>query len=442
MKPPVEPPVDRTPHADDINWEGAGEASAEWKQESTKADTPKASKANGQRRPNRFRGTNPMPEDDDPGFKLTSIGTLLAEADDDIAYIVEGLMQKGSVNVLAAKPKVGKSTLARALTMAVARGEAFLGCRCPRKGAVWYLAFEGNKRDIKAAFRQLGATEHDAIELFIGRAPESVIARVRKRAIDDQPDLIIIDTMQRFLRAKSTDDYAEMTLLFDHVIDLAQQSNAALLLLTHNSKIEREGLDAILGSTAIAGSVDTAILLSRTDRYRTIKTVQRTGDDLSETILSLDENGRPHLAGSRRLVDQQLLARALYEALEKATHLLKREELLDRVEARRALKLAALRDLVSGNGGNHGNRKVLQTGEGTKSSPYLYGLEECDSRSGFPLKGGNQNIDPPLFTDSLKESAKDSGSRLCTGREPPFEAPSAPEPPSDSDPNGDPDEFF
>lgn len=375
----------------------------------------------------------------DPQIPLTSLGELLEEPDEVIDCVVEGLMHKGSVSVLAAKPKVGKSTVARHLAIAVARGDEFLGRRCPiAEAVVWYLAFEGNRPDIRKAFRKLGGRRDDAVRLFIGRAPDQVIAKVRARAALEKPTLIIIDTMQRFLRAKSTDDYAEMTLLFDHVIGIAQQSHAALLLLTHNSKIAREGLDSILGSTAIAGSVDTAILLTRTARYRTIATVQRTGDDLGETLLGFDpETGRVHLAGSRHLADQEFLRSELLDVLVKAEAPLRKAEWLEGVEARKTLKLAALKDLVSGSCGNLGNHQVEVTGSGTKARPYLYAAKSTDSGSVVPLGGGNHHFSTTVQSDLLNESLGNGGSRIHTGREPEKNALESPEPPEpESEPEG------
>jgi len=333
--------------------------------------------------------SNPKPT---PGLELTSIGDLLAEPDEAVEYIVEGLIAKASVNVLSSKPKVGKSTLARALALAVARGDDFLGRRCPEIGTVWYLALEGSRGDIRKAFRKLGATADDPIRLFIGKAPGPIVTQLRTQAIREQPAIIIIDTMQRFLRAKDTNDYAEMTLLFDDVIQIAQLSKAAQLLLTHNSKIQREGVDSILGSTAIAGSVDTAILLTRSERYRTISTVQRTGDDLGDTILRMDDDGHVHLAGSRYLADKEHLRQRFVEVLEKADAPLRRLELLELVEGRKTEKLAALKDLVSGDPGTLGTRILTVTGSGTKTDPYFYSVQV----PGFPPIGGNPNPHLPI----------------------------------------------
>lgn len=348
-----------------------------------------------------------------PTLTLTSVGELLAEPDESVQFIVEGLIAAESVNVLSAKPKVGKSTLARWLALAVARGDDFLGRRCPEIGTVWYLAFEGTRGDIRRAFRKLGTTADDPIRLFIGKAPQAVIPQLRDHAVRERPALIIIDTMQRFLRAKDTSSYAEMTLLFDDVIHIAQVSKAALLLLTHSGKVDRDGLDAVLGSTAIAGSVDTVILLKRSDGYRTIQTIQRTGDDLTECLLRLDDAGRVHLAGDRALADRMQMERQFVRVLEKSPGPVRRQDLLEQVEGRRAVKVRVLQDLrnreITGTTGTTGTINVI--GRGTRSDPHLYSI--CGS--GFPLQGGNAGTRNDISQSADGVSEKKAGSHSCAG---------------------------
>jgi hypothetical protein len=60
----------------------------------------------------------------------------------------------------------------------------------------------------------------------------------------------------------------------------------------HAGKADREGADGILGSTAILGAFDTAIIMSRNNKKRTIKTIQRYGQDLDESVLFFDEETR------------------------------------------------------------------------------------------------------------------------------------------------------
>lgn len=340
-----------------------------------------------------------------PPLELTGLGDLLAEPDETVDWLVDGLIPAGSVCLMVAKPKVGKSTLARHLALAHARGDTWLGRWCST-GNPWYLGFEGRRRDARKHFRQMGATTDDPVKVFIGQAPKNIVAAVLQRAKRERPTLVIIDTMQRFLRAQSTDDYAEMTTLFDAVLGIVQQSGATLLLLHHASKADRANIDAVLGSTAITGSVDNIILLSRTARYRTIATVQRVGDDLEERVLLLDpETGRLRLGGSREAADRDHTAGELMRVLDAAGGALTREEWFDRVEIRRALKVAALRDLEAGN-------NIQREGTGTRNNPYRYRVASGESCSGLFLESRNKKLSSSSSSDSLSNPESFSCSRI------------------------------
>ena len=316
---------------------------------------------------------------------------------------------------MAAKPKVGKSTAARHLALAVSRGEEWLG-RNSAKGMVWYLAFEGRRRDVKAHFAQMGAHVGDDLRVWTGSAPRNVIEDLHRLATTDRPALIIIDTMQRFLRAKSTDDYAEMTQLLEIVITIAQESGATMLLLHHSGKSDRAPLDQVLGSTAITGSADTIIVLARTERYRTITTIQRVGDDLDETVLLLDDDtGRVRLGGSRAVADQESVGAQLLKVLASAGEPLTRDEWFKRVEARTMTKTAALRSLEAGN-------RITRTGPGTRNGPYRYSVAQADSCSLVPYKEREQETSKPPIEESEGKTNVDSCSDVpaphdcCSGK--------------------------
>jgi hypothetical protein len=132
-------------------------------------------------------------------LELTGVGDLLAEPEEMVNWLVDNLIPAGSVCLLAVNPKVGKSTAARHLALAHARGETWLG-QAWSPGTVWYLAFDGRRRDVRAHFRQMGATALDAISVVSGQAPKNVVGAVLHRAKQEHPTLVIIDTMQRFVQ--------------------------------------------------------------------------------------------------------------------------------------------------------------------------------------------------------------------------------------------------
>ena len=80
-------------------------------------------------------------ENIESGFTLIPLDDLLAEEDDEDTYVWDRTLPVGGFSICAAKPKVGKSTLARNLAVAVSQGQDFFG-RSTTRGKVIYLALE------------------------------------------------------------------------------------------------------------------------------------------------------------------------------------------------------------------------------------------------------------------------------------------------------------
>ena len=221
------------------------------------------------------------------GLALTPIADLLAEQEESCAWLVEGLLPAAGLSLIAGKPKAGKSTAARCLALAVARGEPWLGLPT-RTGLVFYLGFEEKRGEVSSHFRCMGARPDDMLEVLIGQAPDDALHLLRASAERCRPALIIVDTVARLVRVNDWNDYAQVTRALEPVLALARETGAAVLLVHHAGKGERAGGDAILGSTAIFAAVDTALFLRRSDRYRTLCSQQRYGEDLEELTVMLD----------------------------------------------------------------------------------------------------------------------------------------------------------
>ena len=210
-----------------------------------------------------------------PSLGLTTLADLLREPDETVDYIVEARIPAGGITLLTGKPKSGKSTTARDLAFAIGSGGRWLGHHCT-EGPVWLLALEEKRSEVRRHFRTMGATGREPVRVFINQAPVDIIAQLLALATKEQPVAIIVDTLQRLIKAKDLNDYAETTTKMDPLIRLARDTGAALILLHHSNKFG-EGLDAVLGSTALAGSVDNVLMLTRTEKYRLLSSVQRIG---------------------------------------------------------------------------------------------------------------------------------------------------------------------
>jgi hypothetical protein len=123
----------------------------------------------------------------------------------------------------------------------------------------------------------------------------------------------------------------------------------------------------VLGSTAIFGAVDSALLMKRTERYRTLSSIQRYGDDLEEITLSLDPETRNVMAGLPRAAAEQGDAEGLILRFLTGRQPVTEAEIDEAVECRTKPKRAALRALVEAT-------KVARTGRGGKADPFRYAL--------------------------------------------------------------------
>lgn len=279
---------------------------------------------------------------------LVPIGTLLREPVEECDWLVDGLLPAGGLSVLAGKPKAGKSTEARVLARRVTRGEPWMG-RSTKQGAVFYLAFEEKRSQVRAHFERMGTQDDDPIFVLFSSLPEDGLEQLRAATEEQKPRLVIVDTLIRGVRLKDLNDYALVSRALEPFLALARETGAHVLFVHHMGKGEEVGPDGILGSTAIYGTVDTALILVRSDRYRTIRSFQRYGEDFPETVLQLDSTtGFTSLGGSREDVDRSHLGEAVVEGLRSTTSPIPEKDLLAVVEGRKQVKERALRDLVVG----------------------------------------------------------------------------------------------
>jgi hypothetical protein len=294
------------------------------------------------------------------GFKLVELGKLLSQPVTPVNWIWEQRLVTGSVSIVAAKPKVGKSTFARNLALAVARGQDFLDTKVKRGGVV-YLILEERAEDVTADFRALGATGEENILIAEAGTVLDVVSLLQ----DKKPVLLVIDPLFRLVSVKDEKGYAEMYNALGPLIDVARETGTHILALHHSSKLAKaEAIDAPIGSTALGGAVSTLLVMRRTEAYRTLQTVQRIGEDLPETVLNFNQATKClSLGGSREDAEVQDVAREILASLS-AGHLTE-PEINEAVEGRNCCKRKAIRELTE-------QGKLVRSGGGKRSDPYRY----------------------------------------------------------------------
>lgn len=300
------------------------------------------------------------------GFTLSRLSELLTRPDVPVEYVVERLLVSGTVSCVAAKPKVGKSTFARNLCLAVSRGGKFLGFET-KQGECIYLALEEREEDLKNDFRAMGAEGKEPIYIHAEAAPAEGIAGLCDLVRERRPVLVVIDPLFRLARIRDEKAYAETYAALGPLIDVAREAGTHVMLTHHAGKSAKaDAIDAPLGSTAIGGAVCTLIHLKRSETMRTVQTVQRIGQDIPETVLQFDVESRSLSLGEEKTAaDLQAIGETILEFLRGTDEPKTENEIDEAVEGKTGQKRKALRALVT-------QGKISREGVGRKGDPYRY----------------------------------------------------------------------
>jgi len=219
---------------------------------------------------------------------LTSYADLKGQTFMPLEWVVPDFIPQG-LTLLAGKPKVGKSCLALAITMAAARSDTVLGQQCPPCD-VLYCALEDTPQRMQTRTEKiLGSGEdwpHNAWPIYeLPPLDQGCIEKLQKY-LNLQPTikLIIIDTLVNIKgrRNKGDDPYAADYAAMKALLDFSHQAKVNIIVIHHVRKATSDDLfDTISGTLGINGGADTLIVLTRKNKDDPIRLAVR-GRDLDE----------------------------------------------------------------------------------------------------------------------------------------------------------------
>jgi hypothetical protein len=302
------------------------------------------------------------------GWRLTSLLDLYSEPQEAVAWLVSDLLPTGGISLLAARPKVGKSTLARQLSACVASGLPFLGRDCAQ-GVVAYLALEEKRAAITDHFRRMEVPSDAPIFIHTGAAPIADPEKLLRTVIAEcAAKLVVIDPLQHFLRVEDISNYSEVSNGIAAIIEVARSTGTHILVTHHTNKADSgQGEErALLGSTALFGGVDTLLMMSRSNDVRSVTSSQRYGADMPATAIRLDKNGHVELAGTVVAMKERQLVNEIVDVL-KAHGEMTEEQICKRMERQRPPVRDALRSQTA-------RELIARRGEGVRGDPYRYSV--------------------------------------------------------------------
>lgn len=193
-------------------------------------------------------------------YRVVDIAQMLAEGPVTVAWRCEGVVEDGTLTILAGKHGEGKTWFAHQLAAGVARGETVAGIRCERGKAVVIDAEMGARMTVGrwsvAGMTNAGVHLIDAMGFSLANDEwrEYLKWDLKQR----KANFVVLDSLRKMSPGKRENDSDDMSPLITEVAMLARETGAAVLLIHHLGK---DGSPR--GSSAIADQTDALFKLVR-----------------------------------------------------------------------------------------------------------------------------------------------------------------------------------
>jgi hypothetical protein len=220
---------------------------------------------------------------------LRPIGEFSNRAEEDINWLVDGILERGANGVIVAEPKVGKSWLAADLAICLALGVDFLGRKVPRAVKVAFVSREDNpsltRWRLCALFRAKRGGDPEAYKtnLWINTREQSKqllldndeqLAELMADLRIVQPEFLILDVLNT-LHRKDENDNTEMRSVFERLDGIQREIGCAIGICHHYNKTGSGSMTMRMrGSSAIAGWCEWMIGLEIEDPATKVRKTQ------------------------------------------------------------------------------------------------------------------------------------------------------------------------
>ena len=381
----------------------------------------------------------------------------LMEADIPIPdAVIDGILYRGELTLMAASAKAGKSVLIMQMGIAVGNGENFLEEFPAKRGAVLvYDVDDGSRPRTQRRLEDLGQKVENENIIFIPTLRtvfEGAIEQIEgdvtaAKSAGQDVLLVVIDCLLSILPCGvSRNAVQEQRKQLEALRDLAIKHQFALLIVHHTRKKAPKmadgfgAFDGMLGTTGIATVLDVGIMLENTGRDGevTARVTGRNPGAPAAFTMRLDREGCTgwHIvdgaekAGKRPGMGR--VAKAMCEVLERVGKMLTPTEIV--AEAKRAgmdLNLSSVKvncrrgrltHFVEDNG-RYGVRGVtdetvlVNNCETSTSNGYTPGLQEVKAKSSVTEPGPDESLLLPAVDNpisSVTVSAEETEAVLKT----------------------------
>lgn len=201
-------------------------------------------------------------------------------------WIVQDLIRKRALSILAGQPKNGKSTVITHLVANVLQGGEFIDRQC-YPTTVLYYALEEIGSEVKARLQNYGLAD-EPLYVREGHVPPSHFIRILREDIEHtSAGFVLIDPLFDILQVVSANDYQPLNRALKELLKVARDTGAHIMALHHTAK----GGNNLLGSQSIRGCTDANLYMEMSpSNERIIYSENRYGVPLEKWFSKMRED--------------------------------------------------------------------------------------------------------------------------------------------------------
>lgn len=186
----------------------------------------------------------------------------------DPEWIVEGLLERGTLTLLAGAPGVAKSYISQSLTVAVIQGRPWLG-RPTQGKRVIYVDEENHSREVHTRMFALGMgnADRDKLRYYCRQGvrigEDQTLDELHREISTFEPDLLFVDTTASAIAIESVNDNAQVSAVMRGLRGLCG-TGAAVVISHHENKQgkeKRNARTAFMGAQQWQGQADQHLAL-------------------------------------------------------------------------------------------------------------------------------------------------------------------------------------
>lgn len=302
--------------------------------------------------------------------------------------IIENMLYAAATHALIGKVKLGKTTLCLDAAECIIYGRSFLKEEVV-SGSVLYVSEQplgsfvaelNNSGLVESGQMVLGSPpalgqfEYVCIEHWFKLPWTDIVEAALEQALKIGAKLIIFDTLSRIARIENENDASEVQQAID-VLTPFLEHGIATLFVSHERKSGGDISDAGRGSSAIVGSVDVILRLTKPtgkhpDSYRQLDFIGRfpgPGPKVLERKTA-DSSSRYTVLGNMAAVQGMNAQQSVMDTLKNADEEYTLSQIVEETEGKRSTTQRAVEKLVEAG-------LVLKSGDGSKGTPFKYRLK-------------------------------------------------------------------